>query len=99
MEARNLLIYLSIKYKGSFEKMYTAIKNKEEVTDEQINEALKKIDKKKVITILDKEYPVGSDFAESLELKDAIASLKNYSEKTKQDVTIKVYDLTSEISL
>ena len=34
-----------------------------------------------------------------IELKDAIANLKNYSEKTKQDVTIKVYDLTSEISL
>lgn len=56
MTGRNLLAALSIKYKGNFEKMLTAIKEKEKLSDEQVEGYLKTI-KSKFITILDPEYP------------------------------------------
>lgn len=57
MNGRELLIYLSIKYKGNFEKIYKAIKEKEPLDDNMIKQELSKINLKQVITILDKEYP------------------------------------------
>jgi len=56
LNPRDLLIYLSVKYKGQFEKMFSAIKVKEKVEEEDVKKALKDLGSK-AITILDKEYP------------------------------------------
>lgn len=56
MEAKNLLLYLSVKYKGNWDKIYEAIKKKENVNEEDINLVTKEI-KSKFVTIIDKEYP------------------------------------------
>lgn len=56
MTARDLLLCLSIKYKGDFKKMLNAIQNKETATEEQLKEANESL-KTKFITILDQEYP------------------------------------------
>lgn len=56
MEGRDLLAYLSIKYKGSFELIYRAIKEREKVNEKEATEVIHKLDSK-FITILDKEYP------------------------------------------
>lgn len=59
MEGRELLLYLSLKYKGEWQKIYDAIKNKETV-DKDV--AKREIDKSgfsndEYITIVDTEYP------------------------------------------
>ncbi|MCQ2792141.1 MAG: DNA-processing protein DprA [Bacilli bacterium] len=56
MLGKDLLVYLSLKYKGDFKKMIDAIHKKEEVNDEVAMKALKTI-KSKYITILDQAYP------------------------------------------
>jgi len=56
ISGRNLLAALSVKYKGDFKLMLKAIKEKEKLTDEEIDDYLKSI-KSKYLTILDDEYP------------------------------------------
>lgn len=54
-----ILIYLSLKYQGDFDKIYQAIKNKEKVSDKKINETINLIRAKKILalTIVDSNYP------------------------------------------
>jgi DNA processing protein len=56
MEARNLLLYLSIKYRGNWDKIYEAIKRKEDVKEDDVNLARQET-KSKYITIIDSDYP------------------------------------------
>ena len=56
-EAREVLIYLSYKFKGDWEKIYEALRKKEyNFTKSEVDKALQKL-KCKVITILDSNYP------------------------------------------
>ena len=57
MQGRDILVYLSFKYQGQFEKILAAVKAKEEIKEEDINNTLKKINAN-YITILDSDYPV-----------------------------------------
>ena len=54
-----ILIYFSIKYKGDFISIYNALKNKEIVDPDEIDDLEYKINYEnlKIITILDNEYP------------------------------------------
>ena len=52
---RNVIIYLSIKYKGNWQDIYNAIKRKEK-PDSDFEEVLNSVTSN-VITILDKNYP------------------------------------------
>ncbi|MGL6125423.1 MAG: DNA-processing protein DprA [Metamycoplasmataceae bacterium] len=54
-----ILIFFALKYKGDFISIYNALKNKELVDPEQMDELEKNVNsgKIKVITILDDEYP------------------------------------------
>lgn len=56
MEARNLLIGLSIKYDGDWEKIYNAVSDKEV---EGLEPCIEQFEKSgyKAVTIIDKEYP------------------------------------------
>ncbi|MGL5358042.1 MAG: DNA-processing protein DprA [Metamycoplasmataceae bacterium] len=56
-----ILIFFAIKYKGNFEKIYKALKDKEFVSIEEIEKIYDKIKNKEIqaITILDDEYPAG----------------------------------------
>lgn len=56
MEGRNILIYFSLKYKGDWEAIYNAIKEKEPIDEAEANDLLKGV-KSSVITILDENYP------------------------------------------
>jgi DNA processing protein len=56
VNARNLLIALSMKYEGDWDKMIKAIKAREEMGEEQVNDYLCKL-RSKAITMADKEYP------------------------------------------
>jgi DNA processing protein len=54
-----ILIYFALKYKGDFVSIYNALKNKEIVDPDEIDELEKRINSEEmqVITILDNEYP------------------------------------------
>lgn len=56
MLGKDLLVYLSIKYKGDFKRIVQAIHEKEKVDEEVALGELKKI-KSKYITVLDDAYP------------------------------------------
>ncbi|MCQ2794024.1 MAG: DNA-processing protein DprA [Bacilli bacterium] len=56
MDGRNLLLYLSLKYAGNYDKIYQAITKRETVEEEAVKEAVKQI-KCHTLTIIDKEYP------------------------------------------
>jgi DNA processing protein len=56
MQGREILIYLSMKYEGDWNKMVDAIKRREEVPQEAVKEALKKL-KSQVVTLVDPLYP------------------------------------------
>ena len=56
LEGRNLLLYLSIKYEGDWDKIYFAIKAKEKISKEEVEEAVS-TNKTPFITIIDDEYP------------------------------------------
>jgi DNA processing protein len=57
MKARDILIYLAIKYSGDWSLIYQAIKNKEKVDLEDVEIVCKKY-QNSVITIMDKDYPL-----------------------------------------
>lgn len=54
--SRDILIYFAIKYKGDWENIMTAIKNKEEFVPNELLEVVKNM-KCKAITLMDEEYP------------------------------------------
>ncbi|MFA5283473.1 MAG: DNA-processing protein DprA [Bacilli bacterium] len=56
MEAREILIFLSIKYEGDWEKIYDAIKRKEPISENEIKESISKINCK-TLTLIDADYP------------------------------------------
>lgn len=53
---RKVLLYFALKYKGDFNKIFEAIKEKEAVTQQQLDEVEKKI-KCNYITLIDNNYP------------------------------------------
>ena len=56
MEGKEILLYLSIKYKGNWEAIYNAINQKEKLSENEVK-ILNSTIKSKYVTILDKEYP------------------------------------------
>ena len=56
LEGRNLLLYLSIKYEGDWDKIYCAIKAKEKISKEEVEEVVS-TNKTPFITIIDDDYP------------------------------------------
>ena len=57
MKARNLLIYLSVRHKGDFDKIYAdLVRHENNPTDEEVNATLQKVTSS-CITILDEDYP------------------------------------------
>lgn len=56
MTGREILIYLSIKYKGNWDAVYGAIKRKEPIEETSFNELMAMV-KSQTLTILDKSYP------------------------------------------
>ncbi|WP_027120334.1 DNA-processing protein DprA [Mycoplasmopsis lipofaciens] len=55
----NLLVYLAFKYEGNVFKIYNALKNKEKISDKEIENTINFLNENKInfITVLDKEYP------------------------------------------
>ncbi len=58
MNARHLLLYLAYKYEGDWEAMMQAIKRKEPVSHDQVEENAQK-NARSYMTLLDVDYPVG----------------------------------------
>ncbi|MFA5421849.1 MAG: DNA-processing protein DprA [Bacilli bacterium] len=56
MTGRDILIYLSLKYKGCWDDIYGAIKRKEPIDDVSFNDLMATL-KAETITIIDKNYP------------------------------------------
>lgn len=56
MQGRDILIYLSLKYEGDWDKIMGAVKNKENVVVAEAEEAVSKI-KAHTVTIIDGGYP------------------------------------------
>lgn len=54
-----ILLYLAAKYKGEWNRIYKAIKEKENILEEEFNNLIKSIkqDNFKFVSIIDKEYP------------------------------------------
>lgn len=57
MEAKDIIIYLAVKYNGDTDKICGALKRKEEVDFDEVKSVVENLDCD-VITILDDEYPV-----------------------------------------
>lgn len=58
MEAKEILIFLSLKYKGQQKDIFNAIKAKEVIHEPEVKEAAAPF-LNKVVTVLDKDYPDG----------------------------------------
>lgn len=56
MKAREILLYLAVKYNGDYEKMLDAIKQKEKVDPSLLTEAITSI-KSNYVTLIDPDYP------------------------------------------
>lgn len=56
MTGRDILIYLSLRYKGCWDDIYGAIKRKEPIDDDAYKEAMATL-KSEALTIIDKNYP------------------------------------------
>lgn len=56
IDGRNVLIYLAIKYKGDWDKIFLSIKDRESIDEEELKKAVSSV-KCKTVTILDKDYP------------------------------------------
>lgn len=58
VSARDIVIALTIKYKGDWDRTLSAIQNKEEIKEDEVKTLIATIpDMVKVITILDSDYP------------------------------------------
>ena len=56
MESKKLLLALSIKYKGEWDKIYTAIEKREDLDEKNVEELAQEYEGR-YITMLDNEYP------------------------------------------
>lgn len=56
MTGREILIYLSIKYEGEWDKIVQAVRNKEDFSTDEAQSAIAKV-KSNVVTIIDGDYP------------------------------------------
>lgn len=56
MDIRDILIFFAVKYEGNFEKISSAIKNKEHIKREDVEKCINELDCN-VVTILDNNYP------------------------------------------
>ena len=56
MESKEILVYLSMKYDGNWDKIYDAIANKEELEEEEVLKTLEKV-KSRYVILTDEEYP------------------------------------------
>jgi DNA processing protein len=56
LKGREIIIYLSIKYRGDWNKIYAAIKAKEMVDEEEVNKEVSSLPCK-TVAIIDEEYP------------------------------------------
>lgn len=57
MKMRQILIYFYHKYNGNYRKMLEALKNKERVEENELNEMLKNVNEDDYVTIIDNDYP------------------------------------------
>lgn len=57
MKMRQILIYFYHKYNGNYRKMLQALKNKEIVKENELNEMLKNVDENDYVTMIDADYP------------------------------------------
>ena len=55
-KARNILLFFTYKYRSNFGLIVEALKNKEKITEEEVDDVLRKT-KSKFITLVDEEYP------------------------------------------
>ena len=55
-KVRDILLYFSYKYKGDWQGIFTALQNKENVDEKEIDDIVKKVGNN-YITILDEDYP------------------------------------------
>ena len=56
MEPREILLYLSMKYSGDWDKIFEAIQNKEEYPEKEVQKAIKSV-QSNYVTYSDPEYP------------------------------------------
>lgn len=56
LDARDILLYLTLRYNGDWDKIYDAIRNKEDIDYEDAEKVLDEYPGE-YITMLDKEYP------------------------------------------
>lgn len=56
MEVRKILLYLALKYKGDWDKIYRAVELKEDINEKDVKSTFNAF-KGNFITILDEEYP------------------------------------------
>ena len=56
LSGRDILLYLTLKYNGDWDKIYDAIRNKEDIDYEDAEKVLDEYPGE-YITMLDKEYP------------------------------------------
>jgi DNA processing protein len=56
IKGRDIIIFLAVKYKGDWNAIYQAIKQKELVDEPDVQQALQSI-KCHVVTIIDDDYP------------------------------------------
>ena len=56
IKGRNIIAYLACKYKGNWEDIYSAIKRKEPLSEQSVDETVKNI-KSNFVTIIDEDYP------------------------------------------
>ena len=57
MKMRQILIYFYHKYNGNYKKMLEALKNKERVEENELNEMLKNVNEDDYVTMIDNDYP------------------------------------------
>ncbi|WP_339022443.1 DNA-processing protein DprA [Spiroplasma endosymbiont of Crioceris asparagi] len=103
-----ILLYFAIKYNGDWDKIYSALKEKEQIAKEDLNRVINDV-KYQFITILDNDYPEG--FKEVykppfvlfykgdkniLKLDNKIALVKD--KEVKADDVVCLYNKTKNIS-
>lgn len=57
MKQHDLLVYLTIKYDGDWDKIYNHIKNKVWLDKEDMRKTLAKVDLSDFVTLVDEDYP------------------------------------------
>lgn len=55
--AKELLVYLTIKYKGNWDNIYRHIKTRQPLNEEELKKALENVDLNNFIAMTDEDYP------------------------------------------